>query len=92
MGFNITQSSNFPELKVIGLNVLNDNLQDIKLYKEKKNLNYDILLLPGFMKEVHTGYPTFLILDSELKILYHQNGFSERIIKEMRYFLNKLEY
>ncbi|MCF8298143.1 MAG: TlpA family protein disulfide reductase [Saprospiraceae bacterium] len=82
----------FTELKVIGINVLNENLQDVKVYKQKKNLSYDILLMPGFMNEIYTGYPTFLILDSELKILYMQRGFSEKYIKEMRNYLETLDF
>ena len=82
----------FPELKVIGLNVLNKNLRDVKVYKEKKKLDYSVLVNFDVTHDIKTGYPTFLILDSELKILYIQNGFSEKKIKEMRDFINTLDF
>ncbi len=83
----------FPELKVIGLNVLNKKLQDVKDYKEKKKINYTILVNDNIRKEINTeGYPYFIILDSNLKILYFQKGFTEKKIKEIRKHINTLVF
>lgn len=77
----------YNNLKVIGINPHDNNLDDLEEYKNKKSINYDILYAPDF-KKFHILYPSFLILNSNLQIIQITEGITKSKLEELEKLLN----
>ena len=91
-GLHENSDSNFI---VIGVDPMLSDTLHINQFLERFNIKHPVIIgndaleisrLPG----VVNGYPTFLVIDKDGKVLEYQNGHSEKFLREIeRKYLNK---
>jgi thiol-disulfide isomerase/thioredoxin len=80
-------------VKVFGVNPIDSEEKDMgRLLKFIRNnpMTYNTIMVDSSIKQALNldGYPTFIILDKDLKIIYKEVGFSETLFDEVCSFLD----
>ena len=85
-------ANEFDYVEVVGINTMNNDFDYIKLYKEKNKIQYSFLINQQIGIEYQTVYPCFLVLNKKMEILYIETGFSQKRIKTLKSFLERLPH
>ena len=81
----------FSGVQVLGVNVADKNLEDLKAYQKKKDIVYDLVYSEQVTNDYHFAYPTFLILNSDGEVLKVMEGFTENKFEKLKKHLRELK-
>ncbi|MGM0642119.1 MAG: TlpA family protein disulfide reductase [Thermotogota bacterium] len=81
----------FPDVKVVGVNVWDNVIDDIKTFKKTHKIPYDLFYNGQFKDDYQFSCPKVLVLNSDLEIINIVDIIKDQNKKELKEYLKHLE-
>ena len=81
----------FPDVKIVGVDVFDKVIDDIKVFKKTHKIPYDLVYNTKLDDDYHFGCPKVLVLNSDLEIIKVVDVTKEKNRKELKEYLKSLE-
>lgn len=78
----------YPQIEVLGINVSNKLLNEVEAFAKKNSVEYKMFSKSDFKYSIRITYPTFVLLDKDLNILYVKSGFHKSLIDDIDKYIN----